>query len=247
MQEVHIGQAVTTTAIRNACRYCGVRELCLPLGLGSEDLKRLDQIVKRQRTLKKGEALYRVGDPLQFLYAIRHGSFKATSLMEDGRVQISGFYLPGELLGIDAINADRHPCTAEALEPAEVCEVSFTALGEVSRQVPGLQRQLLRIVSGEIIRDEHSLMMLGCMSAQERLAACLVSLSRRAGRLDDDGPLGGFRLSMSRQDLGDYLGLALETVSRLFSHFQHEGLIELHGRNVTIRDAAGLEGRAGRA
>jgi CRP/FNR family transcriptional regulator len=230
---------VNLTSIKAACKDCSLRELCLPLGLNELDLASLDKVVKRRRALKKGEHLYRFGDPLRSLYAIRQGSLKTTGLMEDGRAQITGFHLPGELLGIDAISGDQHPCSAEALETADVCEIPFTALEDLAQQVPGLQHQLFRIMSREIVRDEHLLMMLGRMTAEERLASCLFSFSSRQVRLGFSAE--DLKLSMSRQDLGDYLGLALETVSRLFTRFQDDGLLEVQGRHVRILNMSKLK------
>jgi CRP/FNR family transcriptional regulator, anaerobic regulatory protein len=235
MQQTHTAKVINiAAAIKTACKDCSLRELCLPLGLEADDLAALDGMVKRRRSLKKGEQLYRLGDPLQSLYAVRAGTFKSSGVMEDGRVQVAGFYLPGELLGMDAISTDKHPCSAEALEPSEVCEIPFNALEQLAHKIPGLQHQLLRVMSREIVRDEHTLMMVGRMTAEERFASCLISFSRRHERLGESGK--EFRLSMSRQDLGDYLGLALETVSRLFSRFQEDGLIEVQGREVRLRD-----------
>lgn len=214
----------------------------MPLGLEEHDLASLDHLVKRRRNLKKGDYLYRLGDPLHSLYAVRAGTFKSSGFLEDGRVHITGFYLPGELLGMDAINSDSHPCNAQALEPAEVCEIPFSALEDFTMKIPGLQRQLLRIMSGEIVRDEQTLMMLGRMTAEERFASCLVSFSRRYARVGVTG--GKFRLGMSRQDLGDYLGLALETVSRLFSKFQEDGLITVETRDIQILNIEKLEALA---
>jgi CRP/FNR family transcriptional regulator len=234
MQKKAAATVINISSMKAACKDCSLRELCLPLGLSEPDLSSLDKMVKRRRTLKKGEMLYRFGDPLHSLYAIRNGALKTTGLIEDGRAQITGFYLPGELLGIDAINTDHHPCSAEALETSEVCDIPYSALEDLAQKVPGLQHQLLRIMSREIVRDEEMLMMLGRMSAEERLASCLMSFSRRFARLGNAAV--EFRLSMSRQDLGDYLGLALETVSRLLSRFQDDGLIDVHGRQIVLRD-----------
>ena len=242
MPKKEAATVINISSIKAACKDCSLRELCLPLGLSDPDISALDKVIRRRRTLKKGELLYRFGDPLRSLYAIRNGSLKTTGLIEDGRAQVTGFYLPGELLGIDAINADKHPCSAEALETSEVCEIPYNALEELAHQVPGLQHQLLRIMSREIVRDEEMLMMLGRMSAEERLASCLMSFSRRLARLG--GPSTDFKLSMSRQDLGDYLGLALETVSRLLSRFQEDGLIGVHGRQIVLRDVDRLRSMA---
>ncbi len=238
MQQTHTAKIINIAAIKTACKDCSLRELCLPLGLEAHDLAALDGMVKRRRALKKGEKLYRLGDPLHSIYAVRVGTFKSSGVMEDGRVQVAGFYLPGEILGMDAISADEHPCSAEALEPSEVCEIPFNALEVLAQKVPGLQHQLLRMMSREIVRDEHTLMMIGRMTAEERFASCLVSFSRRRQRQGGNGQ--EFRMSMSRQDLGDYLGLALETVSRLFSRFQEDGLIEVRGREIRLRDVKRL-------
>lgn len=242
MQKKEASTVINISSIKAACKDCSLRELCLPLGLNEPDLSELDKVIKRRRTLKKGEMLYRFGDPLKALYAIRSGSLKTTGLIEDGRAQVTGFYLPGELLGMDAINTDVHPCSAEALETSEVCDIPYTALEGLAQQIPSLQHQLLRIMSREIVRDEGMLMMLGRMSAEERLASCLMSFSRRLARLGDTAV--EFKLSMSRQDLGDYLGLALETVSRLLSRFQDGGLISVHGRQIALRDVNRLRAMA---
>jgi CRP/FNR family transcriptional regulator len=243
MNKKENAKVINIASIKAACKDCNLRELCLPLGLDEPDLTALDKVIRRRRTLRKGEQLYRLGDPLKSLYAVRSGTLKTTGLMEDGRVQVTGFHLAGELLGIDAINTDQHPCSAEALETSEVCEIPYNALEELAHQVPGLQHQLFRIMSREIVEDERLLMMLGRMNAEERLASCLLSFSRRHERLGVNG--AAFKLSMSRQDLGDYLGLALETVSRLFSRFQEEGLIEVQGRHVHLRDSERLHAIAG--
>ncbi|MHB8621789.1 MAG: fumarate/nitrate reduction transcriptional regulator Fnr [Sulfuricaulis sp.] len=242
MQKNETAAVVNISSIKAACKDCSLRELCLPLGLNVPDLAELDNLIKRRRVLKKGEMLYRFGDPLRALYAIRSGSLKTTGLIEDGRAQVTGFYLPGELLGMDAINSDQHPCSAEALETSEVCDIPYAALEGLAQQIPSLQHQLLRIMSREIVRDEGMLMMLGRMSAEERLASCLMSFSRRLARIGDTGM--EFKLSMSRQDLGDYLGLALETVSRLLSRFQDNDLISVHGRQIVLRNTNRLRAMA---
>ncbi|MDH5632625.1 MAG: fumarate/nitrate reduction transcriptional regulator Fnr [Gammaproteobacteria bacterium] len=229
--------------IKVACQECSLRELCLPLGLTDQDVSSIEKIVRRTTDLKKGEYLYRMGDELRGLFAINRGSVKTLEMGRDGDVQITGFHLPGELLGVDAISTDKHPCDAIALEATQVCEIPLDQLEELARQVPGLQKQLLRIMSREIVHDENMLMMLGKMSAEARLASALLSFSERFFRLGQSDT--EFRLTMSRQDLGDYLGLALETVSRLFSRFQADGLIEAEGRQLRLLDMDGLRELAG--
>lgn len=233
------GRIIDLASLKASCHDCSLRTLCLPLGLGEADMKALEGTVNSRRKLKKGELLYRVGDPFRALYAIRSGSTKTCEIAADGSVQITGFHLPGELLGIDAICDDRHPCEVVALENSEVCELSFERLGTLAREIPELQHQLFRIMSREVQDEEAQLLMLGRMKAEERLAAFLLNFSRRYQRLGLAAT--ELRLPMSRQDLGDYLGLALETVSRLFSRFQDEGLITVHGRFVNLVDSARLK------
>lgn len=230
---------INITALKAACSECSLRDLCVPLGLRDEDMQALEGAVKSHRKLNKGDFLYRVGDPFRALFAIRSGSTKTCEIAADGSVQITGFHLPGELLGIDAISSEKHPCDVVALETTEICELPFARLEALARELPGLQHQLFRLMSREIMDEEVQLLMLGRMKAEERLAAFLLSFSRRYQRLGH--PPNDLRLPMSRQDLGDYLGLALETVSRLFSRFQEEKLISVQGRNVKLHDLEGLK------
>ncbi len=223
---------ISIATLKAACQDCTLRGLCLPLGLNEADMRSLESTVKSRRKLKKGETLYRAGDPFRALYAIRSGSTKTSEIAADGSVQITGFHLPGELLGIDAISSEQHPCDVVVLENTEICELPFDKLEALARELPGLQHQLFRIMSREIMNEEHQLLMLGRMKAEERLSVFLLSFSERFARLGYSAT--DLRLPMSRQDLGDYLGLALETVSRLFSRFQEEDLIRVQGRDVRL-------------
>ncbi len=234
---------INIASIKAACKECSLRELCLPFGLNESDLLSLDGIVKRRRTLRKGEYLYRMGEPLETLYAVRAGALKTSELLDDGRIQVTGFQLPGEILGVDAIDGERHRCHAEALETSEVCEIPWSKLEELARHIAGLQHQLLRLMSGEIGREGQLLLMIGKMSAEERLLASLLNFSQRQMRLGLS-PVD-IKLHMSRQDLGDYLGLALETVSRLFSRFQEEGLLTVRGKYVHLGNLDALHHRLG--
>lgn len=232
-------QAASTSAvkldqIRVACKDCNLFQLCLPVGIDAKELEELDNIIKRRRPVKRGEHLFRVGDPFQAIYAVRSGSIKTYTPTEDGHEQVTGFHLPGELLGLDAINLQHHPCAAKSLETTSVCEIPFDRLEELSMRLPSLQHQLLKIMSKEILHDQSLLMLLGKKSAEERLAALLLSLSTRyqqRGFSPSD-----FYLSMSRNDIGNYLGLAVETVSRLFTRFQDEGLLSVQRKHVRIID-----------
>jgi CRP/FNR family transcriptional regulator len=236
---------VNITSVKAACEDCSLRELCLPLGLTGVDLGMLERAIKRTRKLKKGEFLYRVGESMASLYALRSGSAKTCEISAAGDIQITGFHLAGELLGMDGISSERHHCDAVALETSEVCEIPFDRLEELAHDIPGLQHQLFKILSREIVQDGELLLMLGKMNAEARLAGCLISFSRRFERLGYSH--SDFTLSMSRQDLGDYLGLALETVSRLFSRFQDEGLLAVEGRQIRIVDMPRLRVLAGEA
>lgn len=230
---------INIAALKAACSDCTLRDLCLPLGLGVDDLRVLEGVIKSNRKLNKGDFLYRVGDPFRSLFAIRTGSTKTCEIATDGSVQITGFHLPGELLGIDAINSEKHPCDVIALETTEICELPFGKLEALARELPGLQHQLFRLMSREVAEEEVQLLMLGRMKAEERLAAFLLSFSKRLQLLENSPT--DLHLPMSRQDLGDYLGLALETVSRLFSRFQEDKLITVQGRNVKLLNVLRLK------
>lgn len=239
MRTPNSANVISIANLKAACGECSLRNLCLPLNLGADDMRALEATVKSHRTLSKGEFLYRVGDPFHSLFAIRSGSTKNCEITVDGSVQITGFHLAGELLGMDAISSEQHPSDVVALETTEICELPFDKLETLARELPSLQHQLLRLMSREIADEEIQLVMLGRMKAEERLAAFLLSFSRRLQKLGNSASV--LRLPMSRQDLGDYLGLALETVSRLFSRFQEEKLITVQGRNIKLLDAGRLK------
>lgn len=231
---------------RLACQECSLHRLCLPLGVERADLERLERIVSRRRPpLRRGDYLFHAGDSFRTVYVIRTGSVKTFTCSRDGEEHVTGFYLPGELIGLDAIAASGHPCAARALETTTVCEIRYEDLEALSGKIPGLQRQLLRLMSCEIVRDQNMMVVLGRMPAEERLATLLLNI---AGRFEQRGFSGRqFRLSMSRHDIGSYLGLALETVSRLFSRLQADGLIGVQRKQVQILDREGLLRRAGPA
>ncbi|MDZ4811306.1 MAG: fumarate/nitrate reduction transcriptional regulator Fnr [Pseudomonadota bacterium] len=231
--------------LRASCSACGLSQLCLPAGIDGDDLLRLDAAVQQRRPLQRGQKLFEDGSTFHALFVVRSGTFKTYSTSADGEVQILGFHLPGEIIGFDALADDHHRCTAEALELASVCDVPFDGLQDVAHQVPGLHRQLLRIASREVVKDHEHLVMMGRKQAQERLAIFLRSLSDRQRRLrlvHDD-----FLLSMSRQDLANYLGLAIETVSRIFTRFEEMGVLSVERKRIRILDFARLDEIAGEA
>lgn len=225
---------IDISRLKVTCQDCTLTELCLPRGLAPEEVEALDRIVKRRRPLRRGDYLFRAGDPFFSLYAVKAGSVKTFAPTDDGSEQILGFHLPGELVGLDAMQTDTHTCSAMALETTSVCELPFNGLEDLSRQVAGLQHQLFKLVGKEISNEHSMLLMLGNRSAEERLATFLLSLS---SRLYERGfSAHEFNLSMSRHDIANYLGLAVETVSRLFTRFQDEGLLQVERRHITIRE-----------
>jgi CRP/FNR family transcriptional regulator, anaerobic regulatory protein len=229
--------------LRISCSSCNLRELCLPVNLGAKEMERLDALTSFKRTFQRGEYLYRSGEAFRALFAIRTGFFKTQVLHEDGREQVTGFQMPGEIIGLDAISSDAHTCDAIALENGEICEIPFDRLEVLSRELPGLQRHLHKIMSREIVRDHGIMMLLGSMRAEERLAAFLLNLSQRFSARGYSP--NAFHLRMSRQEIGSYLGLKLETVSRTFSHFQEHGLLNVRVREVEIMDMLRLRSFVG--
>jgi CRP/FNR family transcriptional regulator len=230
---------ISLKVIKTACSNCNLRELCLPLGLSEEEMHRLDDLVSTRKRIKRGEHLYRAGQEFDSIYAIRSGFFKTDVLLEDGRDQVTGFQMAGELLGLDGISAERHTCNAIALEDSEVCAIPFTRLESLSREVVTLQHHFHKVMSREIVRDHGVMMLLGTMRAEERLAAFLLNLSQRFTARGFSP--AEFYLRMTREEIGSYLGLKLETVSRAFSRFQEEGLIAVQQKHIRILNTPGLK------
>ena len=232
--------SVRLEPLKAACSSCNLRELCLPVGMSNEQLARLDGLIAARRTVHRGETLFRAGDGFQSLYAVRAGFFKTCVSSEDGRDQVTGFQMAGELLGLDGIGTDRHTCDAVALEDSVVCVIPYHELEHVSQQVQDLQRVFHKIMSREIVRDHGVMLLLGSMRAEERLAAFLLNLTQR---LQTRGfSPSSLILRMTREEIGSYLGLKLETVSRTFSKFAEENIIEVKQRHVRILDTDKLQG-----
>ena len=234
-----LNQDLSLTVIKTVCSTCNLRELCLPFGLSLEELERLDDLISTRRRIKRGDYLYRVGDSFDAIYAIRSGFFKTDVLLEDGREQVTGFQMGGELLGLDGISTEHHTCNAIALEDSEICAIPFARLESLSREIHTLQRHFHKVMSREIVRDHGVMMLLGTMRAEERLAAFLLNLSQRftaRGFAHTE-----FYLRMTREEIGSYLGLKLETVSRAFSRFQEEGHIAVQQKHVRILNVDGLK------
>ena len=230
---------LTLELVKTACSNCNLRELCLPLGLNAHELTKLDEMVSLRKRLKRGEHLYRSGQPFDSIYAIRSGFFKTDVLVEDGRDQVTGFQMTGELLGLDGISTEVHTCNAVALEDSEVCTIPFSHLEGLSREIHTLQHHFHKVMSREIVRDHGVMMLLGMMRAEERLAAFLLNLSQRFTARGYSP--AEFNLRMTREEIGSYLGLKLETVSRAFSRFQEEGLIAVQQKHIRILNIPGLK------
>jgi CRP/FNR family transcriptional regulator len=230
---------IKATEFKVACSNCNLRELCLPVGFSEPELERLDTLVATRRSLRRGELLFRSGDAFESLYAVRTGFFKTRVSSEDGRDQVTGFQMAGELLGLDGIGADRHTCDAVALEDSQVCIIPYGQLEALSREFTDLQRQFHKIMSREIVRDHGVMLLLGSMRAEERLAAFLLNLTQRL-QARGFSP-SSLVLRMTREEIGTYLGLKLETVSRCFSKFQEDGILAVKQRQIQVLDPAALQ------
>lgn len=225
------------------CANCSVRDLCIPVGVDADGIRQIESVVSERRRLQKGEAAYHAGDPFVALYAIRVGSCKTTVLGEKGYEQVAAYHMTGDIMGLDGISAGRHGGDALALEETDLCVIPFSRLEDLVRQVYPLQRNLHRIFSHAIERDENLMLVLGSMRAEERLAVFLLSLARRyheRGYSETE-----FVLRLTREDIGSYLGLTLETISRLLSRFQASGLVQVQGRVVKLLDLVALKQLAG--
>ena len=218
---------------RGHCGNCNLREVCLPCSLNGSDSELLGDPGYTRKRVKRGESLYRAGGGFDSLFAVRSGFFKSSVVLEDGRDQVTGFHMAGEILGMDGIGTESHTADVIALEDSEVCIIPYARLEE-----PALQRRLHKVMSRELVRDQGVMMLLGTMRAEERLAAFLLNLSQRfvaRGYASDE-----FHLRMTRDEIGSYLGLSLETVSRLFSRFQTDGLIAVQQKHIRILAVEGL-------
>jgi CRP/FNR family transcriptional regulator len=229
-------------AIKAGCAACSMHQLCLPMGLGNADMERLDRIIGRRRRLARDERLYGMDEPFRNLYAVRFGHFKTYQVNAAGVAQITGFQMAGELLGMDAISGDRHHCDAVALEDSEVCEIPFARLEELFSEVPTLLRHFHRIMSQEITREQNVMLLLGNMRAEQRFAVFLVNLSARYATRGYSPTR--FQLRMSREDIGNYLGLTIESISRLLSRFKKAGLLQVDKREVVLLEPARLKAMA---
>lgn len=229
--------------LRRTCAACALHDLCLPASISANEMHALDAIVRARRPLDRGQQLFATGGRFQALFVVRSGSFKTTLPSDAGEEQVLGFHLPGEIIGFDAMADDVHRCNAEAMERSSVCEVPYAQLDEFAASVPSLRRQLMRIASREVVKDHEHLMVMGRKQAQERLAIFLRSLSERYSNLHRAPDL--LELPMSRHELANYLGLVVETVSRMFTRFEEMGVLAVNRKQIRILDWAKLSELAG--
>ncbi|MDX1442317.1 MAG: fumarate/nitrate reduction transcriptional regulator Fnr [Gammaproteobacteria bacterium] len=222
--------------LKKRCSNCSLSELCLPMGLDRIDVEQLDDVVDQSSPMHAGDHLYRKGDGFKALYAVRSGYLKTYIVDETGREQVLGFYLPGELVGLDAIYPEKHQCNAVALDTATVCELPYEKLSDLAEHLPSLQKQMFRLLSKDITSSQA---LTGDFTAEERLAAFLLGMSARL-KVRGYSPTH-FLLAMPRRDIANYLRLATETVSRVFKRFQKEGLIEVDRRDIRLLDLERLD------
>ena len=220
------------------CQDCGFSQLCLPFSLNETELNRLDDIIQRKKPLHKADMLFEAGQNQRSLYAIRTGSFKTFTLTEQGEQQITGFHLPGDIVGFDALSNQLHPSYAEALETAMVCEIPLPNLEPLLDQLPRLRQQMMRLMSKDIQADQQMMLLLNRKTAEQKLATFLSQLAQRYASRGFSG--SEFRLTMTRSDIGNYLGLTVETISRLLSKLDKEQLIQVNGKLITITDRTSL-------
>jgi len=236
--------AMASDSVPLDCRNCGAYKLCMTLWLKNGDVSLFERVVKKKRIFKRGEMLYRMGQPMEYLYVIRGGSVKTCISTDDGQVRVIGFHVAGELLGLNAIESREYNCDACATAITSVCEVSIGRFEELVRNDSAIQNEVFKIMSAEI-RHGHDLLLFGKYNAEERLAAFLLSLSRQFAKCHCSAT--EFSLSMSRSDIGNYLGLAEETVCRIFSRFQDEGLISSECRHIKLNNLERLRQIASKA
>jgi CRP/FNR family transcriptional regulator len=242
---IHLEKAAESEPVRPCthdyqigCGNCRLSAICLPLALENEDIEQLDSIIRRSKPIQKNQHLYREGDQFQSVFAVRSGTLKAYKTTDDGKEQVTGFYFPGEILGMDGISNNTHASSAKSLETTAVCEIPFSSFEKLSTLMPSLQRHFFQLMSREITEDQQLITLLSKNSADERVASLMLSISTRNARRKLSATQ--FRLPMSRVDIGNYLGLTVETVSRVFSRMQKLELLRVDNKEIEILDPAGL-------
>lgn len=235
MSQTHIDIA----NLHSVCEQCGIYKLCMPAGLSTGDLDTLDRIIKRRRPLERGQHLYHAGDHFGSIFALRSGSIKTYVMSEEGEEHIVGIKMPGDLLGLSDINSSRYTRSAKALETCSICEIPYERFEQLTREIPDLHHHIFGMMSREIHLEQDRVTMCKKLSAEARLAGLLLMLSQRFAQRGFSAT--EFNLSMSRSDIANMLGLAVETISRLFTLFQEQGLLNVERKHVKLLDVPGLE------
>lgn len=228
------------TALKASCHTCSLSNLCLPLAIDDSELERLEDIVQQGRIYTRGEHIFDQSTPFRACFAVRSGAVKTSIVAEDGEEQVTGFYLPGEIVGLDSMSGPDYACTAKALERTSICEFPVHKLEELTVKMPELQHHMYQLMGQEIRASHQMAMLLSKNTAEERIAALLMSLSSRFQRRRLSGIR--FQLPMARNDIANFLGLAVETVSRVFTRFQNQGLIKAKGRDIELLNVEALQG-----
>ena len=234
VQDIHC-----THEKRISCGSCRLNTLCLPISLHFDDIDRLNSIVQRSKPLQKGDYLYRANNEFHSVFAIRSGAVKAVTISDNGDEQITGFYLPGEIVGLDGLNENKYTNSVLALETSSICEIPFHRFEELSQKIPNLQRHFLQLMSREITEDQRIISLLSKSSAEARIASLLLSISSRNGRRNLSS--NKFLLPMTRTDISNFLGLRIETVSRLFARLQKNNVITIDKKDLIIDDMNALQ------
>lgn len=224
------------------CQSCSFSHLCLPVSLNQNELESLDEIIERKKPLHKHDVLIEAQSKFKSLYAVRSGSFKSFIITSDGQEQIVGFHLPGDLIGFDAISNDHHQSSASALETSMVCEVPYSTLELMSERFPKLRKKIMSCMSDDIKQGHELMMLLNKRKAEDRLLYFLAQLSQRFSERGFSDKQ--FNLSMTRIEIGNYLGLTVETISRLLTRFQKENLIKVDGKLIEIIDYETIHNRS---
>ena len=221
-----------------SCRTCRMNSLCLPLGLDADDLHKLDRLIERKKPLQPREGVFFIGAPFTSIYAVRSGSIKSFCIDADGREQVTGFYFPGEIFGWDGLADEQHQNTAIALETTSICEIPYEQLDNLGNSIPSVQKYVIKLLSREINADQRLIALLAGNSARQKLASLLLSIS---DRLAQQG-LSSTRLwlPMSRGEISNYLGLTVETVSRVLGHFQRRKYLTVNKKEIEILNKQAL-------
>lgn len=237
-KKIAVTEPSPAKGLHQSCLQCSLSNLCIPIAVNEEDIDHLEALIKQGKTLDRGDHIFKEHSTFGSLFAVRSGAIKTYSVTQDGEEQVTGFYLPGEIIGLDSTNTEAYSCSAKALERSSVCEIPFTQLESLATKIPTLQHHFFSLMSKEIQGSRQLTMLLSKNTAEERIASLLLSLSSRLKLRKLSGV--SFRLPMPRNDIGNYLGLAVETVSRVFTRFQKSGLISVQGREVVLEDMDAL-------